>query len=122
MLAAGADQLVAEEALANGSLLAAVLPFYGYEEDFKSEDLIRYRRLLGRCVQVIDLPYQVRSDHVYKEAGRSIVDRCDSLVAIWDGYYTEGEGGTSDIVNYAMEHGKTIHWIDSTTGTATQLP
>jgi hypothetical protein len=122
MLAAGADQLVAEEAHRLGSELAAVLPFNNYEQDFEGEDLVRYRRLLSRCTLVVRLANQSRSDRAYEEAGKAIVDRGEALVAIWDGEAADGRGGTGDIVKYAVAHGRIVYWIDSTKGVLRRLP
>jgi hypothetical protein len=39
------------------------------------------------------------------------VDRCDALIALWDGKKSRGRGGTAEIVGYAQEHGVPIAWV-----------
>ncbi len=51
-LAAGSDQVFAEEALAQGIPVTAFIPFPDYERCF-TEGLGRYRELLSRCERVV---------------------------------------------------------------------
>ena len=37
----------------------------------------------------------------YFAAGKYIVDRCDVLIAVWNGEVKKGAGGTSDVIEYA---------------------
>ena len=37
-----------------------------------------------------------------------MVDRCDVLIAVWDGEPARGPGGTAEIVAYALERGRPI--------------
>src|SRR5262249_35598198 len=98
-LAEGADRIVAEAVLArpNGRLVA-VLPLAAdeYERDFASaRSRRRFRELLGRANNVISLPKAPTRDAAYEAAGRYVADRCDALVAIWDGRSSQGRGGTA---------------------------
>lgn len=113
MLASGADQMIAEEALFGGSQLGAVLPFDRYEDDFDGGDLTRYRHLLSHCTEIVRLVYTSESDRAYEQAGRAIVDRGDLVVAVWDGEAADGKGGTGDIVTYALALGRALWWIDA---------
>ena len=47
-------------------------------------------------------------------AGKSIVDSCEMLIAIWDGKPARGLGGTGDVVRYARKTGKAVSivWPD----------
>ena len=45
--------------------------------------------------------------------GKKVVDACEILIAIWDGKPSRGNGGTAEIVNYALEQGRTILRIDA---------
>ncbi len=121
MLAAGADQLVAEEALAVGVRICAVIPFEEYEIDFEGEDRDGYRRLLEKCSTIVRMPYQSRSDRAYEEAGRIIVDRGERVLAIWDGKASDGRGGTAEIVTYSVSAGRPVDRIDPYTGTFEHL-
>jgi hypothetical protein len=121
MLAAGADQLVAEEALAVGVKISAVIPFEEYEVDFEGEDRDTYRRLLEKCSTIVRMPYQSRSNRAYEEAGRTIVDKGERVLAIWDGKAADGRGGTAEIVTYSVSAGRPVDRIDPYTGTFEHL-
>lgn len=108
-LADGADRLVAELVLDRpGARLEVVLPLPlgDYTADFTTtESLRRFTDLLRRAssVTVVDqIPGEVR-EAAYERAGRTIVDSCDVLVALWDGAPARGRGGTAEIVQYALD-------------------
>ena len=75
-----------------------------------------------------DLPQSIQmrpegdDEHSFLEAGRYIVDHCDRLFAVWDGKDAEGEGGTGDIVHYALKKHKTVTHIDPLKQTVIILP
>src|SRR6185437_15078154 len=55
-LAAGADQLFAQEVLAVGGSLNAVIPMLDYAEFFEADqNIMEYLRLLKMCVRIIQL-------------------------------------------------------------------
>lgn len=112
-LAAGADQLFADIALAHGVPLTAVIPGMDYEAHLGDEEArSTYRRLLRSCTTRVDLPRQPTHEQAYFAAGRWIVDHCDHLVAVWDGRPARGKGGTGDVVAYARHSGVpvTVLW------------
>jgi hypothetical protein len=103
-LAAGADQLFAQEVLAVGGSLNAVIPLLNYTECFEAEqDLLEYERLLKVCAKVIQLD---NSDHqsAFFAASKLIVKSCDLLIAIWDEEPSHGRGGTADVVRFALQN------------------
>jgi hypothetical protein len=115
-LAEGADRLVAHEVLADGDArleVALPLPAEEYAKDFKTEaSKEEFRCLLA---QAADPPWQAPDDLdrdvAYERAGRYVVDRCDVLIALWDGEKSRGRGGTAEIVGYAQERGVPIAWV-----------
>ncbi len=115
-LAEGADRLVAKEVLADkDARLEVALPLSKeeYVKDFKSEaSKDEFRCLLA---QAGETPWQAPDgldrDEAYELAGRYVVDRCDALIALWDGKKSRGRGGTAEIVGYAQEHGIPIAWV-----------
>ncbi|MGW3624973.1 hypothetical protein [Streptomyces sp. NPDC000880] len=114
-LAAGADQLFADIALACGAELTVVIPSGDYEDGFTAPDeLARYQRLRGRATREIQLAFPHSTDEAYYAAGAYIADHCDRLLAVWDGRPARGHGGTGDIVRYARDRGKpvTVIWRD----------
>jgi hypothetical protein len=110
-LAGGADQLIAREALRNGGRLLAIVPARGYESTFSPKELRSYKDLMAQADEVTRLDFPEPSERAYWAAGQAIVDRCDVLVAIWDGQPARGLGGTGDVVDYAAQVGKEVRVI-----------
>jgi hypothetical protein len=108
-LAAGADQLFVEALLRLGIPFEAVIPCAGYEEAF-GDDPSRagYGRLLSYAARVSQLDYAAPSEIAFFAAGMAIVERCELLVAVWNGRPARGLGGTADVVAYAVAKGKPI--------------
>lgn len=116
-LAEGADRLVVQEALKRpASRLVVPLPLdrEEYERDF-AEDASRaeFDQLLACASEVITLPAARSRTAAYEAAGRYVVDRCDVLLALWDGRPTQGHGGTAEIVAHAAEMEKLVIWIET---------
>jgi hypothetical protein len=110
-LAAGADQLIAREVLRCGGRLLAVVPARDYESTFSPNDLRSYEDLMALADEIKRLDFREPSQRAYWAAGHEIVDRCDLLVAIWDGHPARGLGGTGDVVEYATDVGKEVRVI-----------
>jgi len=114
-LAEGADRLVASRTLAfPGSRLEVVLPCQEaeYLEDFgTAESRQEFRQLIRRASHVRHAPRQPNREQGYEWAGRHLADRCDVLVAVWDGQPGHGRGGTQEVVAYARDHGVPLIWI-----------
>jgi hypothetical protein len=124
-LAEGADRLVAETVLGSlGGSLQVVLPLEpaDYREDFtRKESLAEFRGLLDHAQEVISRPggrstpshplTREEREAAYEWAGREVVDRCEVLVALWDGLASRGRGGTAEIVAYARAAGKPLVWV-----------
>lgn len=129
-LAAGAGQLVFEEVLAEGAdrkvrkkvlvgldtRLEVALPMDAgeYAKDFQSEaSKQEFRCLLGRAQESDrwQAPDGLEREEAYEQAGRYVVDRCDALIAVWDGEQSRGRGGTAEIVGYAQKQGVPIAWV-----------
>jgi hypothetical protein len=99
-LAAGADVIAAEEALARGIRVTACLPMpqEAYEEDFTDEEQRRFRSALARCWDRVVMDGGTDRAHGYAHAGSFIAYYSTVLVAFWDGRSGRGTGGTADIV------------------------
>jgi hypothetical protein len=110
-LAAGADQLVAREVLRKGGNLQVVVPSDGYESTLTDDDLGSYDFLLAQAEQVSQLDFPEPSEQAYWAAGKAVVERCDLLIAIWDGRPSRGLGGTGDVVAYARDLGKDVRIV-----------
>jgi Flp pilus assembly protein TadB len=97
-LAAGADSLAAEEAMARGIPVMACLPMPvdEYEKDFSTSELERFRSILARCERVVVT--SLTRENGYVATGRFIAQYSQLLVAFWDGATSRGAGGTADVI------------------------
>jgi hypothetical protein len=104
-LAEGADRLVAREVLKDeGADLEVPLPLprAEYLRDFQSDESKReFEGLLSQAREVTELGPSESREAAYESVGRYVVDRCDVLIALWDGEGSRGQGGTAEIVEYA---------------------
>ncbi|WP_413207401.1 hypothetical protein [Rhodospirillum sp. A1_3_36] len=111
-LAEGADRMGAEAALDLGYRLEAPLPFPRdvYEADFSTpESRTAFRDLLSQADSVFEMDgAPTRPGPAYDAAARVLVNRCDLLVALWDGEDPAGQGGTGGTVALALDEGVPI--------------
>lgn len=107
-LAAGTDQIFARELLEVGGRLVAVIPSHGYEQTFDSDGRAEYEALLAAAEQTVVLDFPEPSEAAFMAAGTEVIDRCDLLIAVWDGVPARGLGGTADAVAYARSLGREV--------------
>ena len=122
-LAKGADRIVARAILDRGGSLEIVtpLPLQEYVKDFaEPEDLAEFEKLCRRGSKPIELnkdcTLPISEDErsrAYADVGRAVVDSCEILIAIWNEQPASGQGGTADIVDYALRRNRRILWIDA---------
>jgi hypothetical protein len=115
-LAAGADQIAAEAALAQGYQLAAVLPFApdAYAGTMDAAAQARLASLLARASHVWQSPAGAAAgDNAYVLAGDVTVAGCDVLIAVWDGEPERGPGGTAAVVAEAVRRGVPVVHVPS---------
>jgi len=111
-LAAGADQVFAQEILKRGGTLNAVIPCDAYRRTFNSAKATSlYDTLLGQSSLVTHLPFPSPKEEAFLAAGIVVCERCDLLLALWDGEPAAGLGGTADIVSYAQSIGRNVRVI-----------
>lgn len=116
-LAVGADTIFAEAALALDLPLHAVLAADDVIEDYpQPADRRRFLELCGRSHTVHQLPFASRCDAAYLALGMFLVDRCDLLVAAWNGLPAAGVGGTGDVVAYAQACTRPFVHLNTRTG------
>lgn len=105
-LAAGADTLFAESALAHNLRLEAVFAAADIAENFALGPVRdRFNHLCQRSTAIHRLPFASRSEHAYLVLGQWLVDHSDLLIAAWNGLPAVGMGGTGDVVAYAQQQG-----------------
>jgi hypothetical protein len=129
-LAEGADRVAARAVLARaGATLVAVLPLApaDYARDFRTEASRReFFELLARAEEIVGPPSSASSrEEAYEAAGAYVVERCEVLLAVWDGRPARGRGGTAQIVGLARARGRPLAWVhagDSRGGDAPDGP
>ncbi|MFI9050092.1 hypothetical protein [Streptomyces sp. NPDC053427] len=106
-LAEGADALFAEEVLAAGGRLIAVVPSRDYRDtQVTPEHAGTFDRLLTAAAEVIAMPAPRADRAAYEAANGELLARADRLVAVWDGSPPSGRGGgTADTVAQARAAG-----------------
>jgi hypothetical protein len=105
-LAEGPDRFVAQ-ALGRepGARLEVVLPAererYAAQQGFAGDSRAEYERLLGEAASVTELNTDAQTEedwsYAYAAAGERVIERCDVLLAVWDGR-RGGRGGAADTV------------------------
>lgn len=106
-LADGADQLVAEAAVARSIAVIAVAPMPRSIYRTKLRDGETFERLWRRAALTLELPeVSGASDHddlQYEQFGALLSRRCHLLVALWDGCDSAERGGTAAVVHMRQQ-------------------
>ncbi len=114
-LAEGADRLVAREAMTmHEARLEAALPLTRaeYLNDFTDPgSKAEFDALLGQASMIWQPPAGGSREDGYEKAGHYIVDRCDAVIALWDGERPRGQGGTATVVTYAQQQRVPLAWV-----------
>ena len=117
-LAEGADRIVAERVLARpGGRLEVFLPLEpdDYATDFADEQSRRrFDDLLVAADQVTVIPpdpSDASREAAYARAGTAVLERCDVLLALWDGEGSRGRGGTGEVVAEARAMGRRVEVV-----------
>jgi hypothetical protein len=114
MLAEGADRLAVEAALHTPDAEhVAMLPLAPeeYAHDFGppgSPSRVHFAALLARSTAVLQVGAVDGREAGYARAGQELVNRCDVLLAVWDGEAARGAGGTAENVARARAQGKPV--------------
>lgn len=112
-LAIGTDQLFANIMVEKAIPFIVVVPCTKIELSFKSDkDTALFRQLLAQAKGILRLPFDEPSEEAYFEAGKTVVDKSDLLIAVWDGQPAKGLGGTGDVVHYALKNKKEVIHVD----------
>jgi hypothetical protein len=116
-LAEGSDRLFAEAALDAGFTLHALLPMpvSDYVQTFEDAATTpAFHALLARCARVEALPGALAdSKAAYEALGRAMVAGSGLLVTVWDGKPAAGRGGTPEVIEVALAHGRPVIWVDA---------
>lgn len=112
-LARGADQVFADVVLELGGTLEIVVPATDYFERIPDPAArARCDAYLATAVAVHHMPFGHANWDAYLAASRAVVDRCETLIAVWDG---SNDSGTGAAVALARDVGREIVvvWPDS---------
>jgi hypothetical protein len=126
-LAEGADRIAAHLVPAHAEQLSVVLPLDAveYRRDFATDrSLTEFDELLA-AAQHVEVTGPDPDEHdidalresAYERAGLAIVERCDVLLALWDGQPSRGRGGTAEIVEVARERERHVIHVPVTRAT-----
>jgi hypothetical protein len=101
-LAKGADQIFARAVLAVSGTFDVVLPAHDYEQAMvRAGDGEEFRELLDRASTVRTMPFETSSRTAYLAASEEMLDRCELLLAVWDGEPSRNLGDTAHVVEVA---------------------
>lgn len=103
-MALGVDTWWAEEAHCLGIPFVAAVPFEGQQNLWPLPSRERYRRLLELAIDVVHVSPPGYQAWKMDARNRWMVDRCDVLVAVYDGSL----GGTHNTVAYARTLGRDL--------------
>lgn len=117
-VARGADCLFLNVLANNKIPYQVVLPFprQEFSQDFEPEQWATSEQLIDQAYEVLVVPSMPTRRDAYLEGGVILVDRCDLLIAVWNGEEAAGKGGTGQIVGYARSRGLPLIIIDAVTG------
>jgi|HigsolmetaAR201D_1030396.scaffolds.fasta_scaffold21955_2 hypothetical protein len=114
-LADGADQLFARAVLALDGTYEVVIPAVDYRERAVNQDnLAAFDELLDRATVVSVMPFPRSNRQAYLAASMELLNRCERLIAVWDGTPSVDIGDTADVVRVARERRipVTVLWPD----------
>jgi hypothetical protein len=86
-----------------------------YEQDFADEvSLGEFRGFLERARSVLALPGDRGSENrAYEAVGLTVLGQSDILLVIWDGGASAGRGGTTEMIQTAIQSGLPIVNVDA---------
>ncbi|MFC7816679.1 hypothetical protein ACFUTR_18760 [Streptomyces sp. NPDC057367] len=95
-IAKGSDSLFAEIVLELGGRLVVVIPSKDYRENkVKPDHAETFDRLMKAADEVLVLEHETANRSAYEDANRTLLQRADRLVAVWNGEPPSGKGGGS---------------------------
>jgi hypothetical protein len=116
-VAAGSDQLFAQQILDQDLSWHAILPLprAQFQADFTPEEWATAEEFLARADHVRVVGQNESREDGYLDCGMETVNDSDVLIALWDGLAARGKGGTAEVVEYATALGKPVLIIDAST-------
>lgn len=111
-LAAGADSIFAEEVIARGGKLIAVVPAADYRHNKVTEEHApTFDALIEQAAEIRILPFQTANRDAYAAANEELLRTVDVLFAVWDGVPGADVGSTSALVAQARRQGVAVRVV-----------
>ncbi|GAA5058820.1 hypothetical protein HNP84_008776 [Thermocatellispora tengchongensis] len=110
-LAAGADQIFAEEVVRGGGRLHAIVPAADYRQTLPPPAREPYDGLVSAAERVHRMPYARSGPEAYQAASEFMLRLADELVAVWDGLPARGRAGTAEVVAHARSAGMSVRVV-----------
>jgi uncharacterized phage-like protein YoqJ len=107
-MALGTDQYFAFVCIKLGLPFIAAVPFLNQECKWPKKSQETYRKLLDKAAEVVIVSEGGYSPEKMQTRNIWMTDRCNKLIAIWDG----SKGGTGNCVAYAQSINREIIYID----------
>jgi hypothetical protein len=122
-LAPGADQIFARVVLDLGGRLEVIVPAAGYAAGLDMRAKKGFEELAGRASRIRTLCHSSPGPGSSLDAGLTMLDHVDSLIAVWDGHAARGPGGTAEIVEHARRRRMAVHvvWPEGATHTPSDI-
>lgn len=114
-MALGSDQWFAQICVELKIPFTAAVPFAGQEMMWPRVSQNAYYTLLNQASKIETICEGKYAPYKMQIRNQWMVDRCDALLAVWDG---SPDGGTANCVTYATKLGKTVYRIDPSAFTA----
>lgn len=106
-MAQGYDQLLAGYARMLGIPWTAAIPFPGQHLRWPQRDQDAYHSLLESAADIVIVSPSYAGPWVMQTRNEWMVDRCDLLMACWDG----STGGTANCLKYAERVGREVRFL-----------
>jgi hypothetical protein len=103
-LAAGADQLFAQMVRDAGGVYDVILPAPDYRTVLAEHERSRFDELLSGA-QIVTYAAETSGPAAYVAANHLLLDRIDTLVAVWDGRPCADPASTAAVVSAARRRG-----------------
>jgi len=108
-LARGADQIFAQAVLDLGGTIDVVIPAADYADRIPNpESRARFDRFMSQALAVHEMPFEKSGSEAYFAASKTLIQRSDIVMAVWDGTPPDGKGGTADAVQHAKDHNRDV--------------
>lgn len=104
-MALGWDQAVGKACLTRGVPYVAAVPFIGQANKWPPESQAGYWRLLDKASSIVTISDGPYTSKAMQLRNRWMVDNCESVVALWDGFLGSG---TANCIEYALKKRRPI--------------